>query len=409
MIFRGAVISVGGSAEPIAKSLNEAKPAFVMFVVSEGSKPEVEANVLPRLGYVPQYNCISVADAGDLAACYETLRTAIPKWLAERALLPPEVYVDITGSTKPMSAALAMAGAEHFAQFCYVSGKERDKGGLGVVKTGTEEVFRTVNPWDKLAARERDRATWLFRSYYGEAAAEQLRQAAEKCGPELQQELKALAGLADCFASADRFQFADVYARHRKVRDQLSLIFSHRGQHSLFVALDHLADHWNSVAEERKGEGATVSATLRELLANAERRASQARRDDAVARLYRAAELFAQGKLQEAYGWKLGKASLEVSVSLPPENRRSLQGEFGPKLALQQAFRALGCSPRPGDREISGRYEAIKGHLQKRNESILAHGLRAAREEDFQSFWNALLPVVEVTEGEIPRWPGLEF
>jgi CRISPR-associated protein (TIGR02710 family) len=413
MNFSGAVISVGGSHRPIAVSLGEAKPRFVLFVVSEQSKPEIEGKILPLLTYTPQYNCVAVPDPGDLAACYGASREAIPKWLAERSLTPEQVYVDITGATKPMSAALALAGVERFSQFSYVSGRERDKAGLGVVVSGTEEVLRTVNPWDRLASRERERANWLFRSYYAEPAAEQLRRAAQKCSPELQQELTTLAELADCFARADRFQFGDVYGTYRQVRDQLNLILSHRDQVSSLGVLDRLAEHWKNVEEERRCGGAAVSATLGELLANADRRSAQGRYDDAIARLYRATELFAQGKLYEAFGARLGR----VSVGQIPQEcldgwRRTFgEGDEGVHLlGVQDGFKALTFSREPELQSVAGRYGSIHNHLQKRNNSILAHGLQPGTEAAFKGFWAALLSLVDLTEEQIPRWPrNLEF
>ncbi|MGH9352678.1 MAG: TIGR02710 family CRISPR-associated CARF protein [Terriglobia bacterium] len=411
MEFRGAVITVGGTHEPIAFSLNHAKPRYVLFVASRQSKPEIEGKILPALTYDQlQYNCVLVSDPGDLAACYEAIREAIPRWLEERSLAPGEVYVDITGATKPMSAALAMAGAERFSEFLYVSGSERFKGGLGVVVSGAEEVFRTVNPCDKLASRERHRATWLFRNGYAEEAARQLSEAAAKCSPELRQELKTLSELADCFAEADRFHFGAMNHNYGRLRDRLSLILSRR--YTLFEAIEHLAAHWRSVIEEKKSGGAQVAATLRELLANAQRRATQCRYDDAIARLYRAAELFAQGKLYDAFGAKLGKVLLK---SVPPEHAGEWVKTFGDgnsaeyKLGVQNGFSALAFSPHADHPEIARRLGEIASDLQKRNNSILAHGLQPCGKDDFEGFWQRLLHVIEVREQDIPCWPGLDF
>jgi hypothetical protein len=47
--------------------------------------------------------------------------------------------------------------------------------------------------------------------------------------------------------------------------------------------------------------------------------------------------------------------------------------------------------------------------LQKRNNSILAHGLQPCTEDAFTGFWAALLPVVQIQDEEIPRWPEMEF
>ena len=412
MTFRGAIISVGGSAEPIAKSLNAATPAFVLFVVSGGSKAEIEQRILPKLTYTPQYNSTLVTDESDFATSYQVVREAIPRWLEERRLEERDVYVDITGATKPMSAGLAMAAAEHFSHFMYVGGRERDKAGLGVVVSGSEEVFRTVNPWDTLATRERDRATWLFRSYYPQPAAEQLRQAAGKCSPELQQEIETLAELSDCFASVDRFHFRNAYGNYRKLRDRLNLTLSHRGLFSVFQSIEHLADHWRSVEEESESDGKRVSATLRELLANADRRAAQGRYDDAVARLYRASELFAQGRLYESFGARLGKMGRD---QIPSEHIDHWVSTFGDRqngvyvLGVREAFAALGFSRDPQHRAIAQRYEALHHHLQKRNSSILAHGLQPCTQEGCASLRSAVLVAVNVTEDEVPRWPELQF
>ena len=311
-----------------------------------------------------------------------------------------------------MSAGLAMASAERLTHISYVTGKERDKEGLGVVISGTEYVMFTSNPWDTLAARERDRATWLFRSNYAEGAAEQLRQAAEKCSPELQQELRTLAQLASLFADVDRFQFKDLKPRYEDCRETLHLLFGHRSNLELFGKIEQAAAHWSRLQGEYYSNGTKILATLRELLANAERRAAQGRYDDAIARLYRAAELFVQGKLYDAFGAGLGKVQRDRVPQGQFDNwvKRFGEGREGVyELGLRDAFEALAFSQNPEHKEIAGRYDSISNHLQKRNNSILAHGLQTCTEAAFTGFWRALLPALEVREEEIPRWPEIDF
>ena len=407
MTFRGAVVTVGGAAAPIIQNLRQAQPAFVLFVVSERSKTLVTEEILPALDYVPQYNCVLTHDVGDLADCYEKVREKIPGWLQERGLQSHEVYVDITGGTKPMSAALGMAGAEWFNQFSYVSGRERDRDGLGVVVSGTEQVLRTVNPWDKLAVREREKASWLFNDGHADQAAELLRHAAQKCSEALRTRLDTLASLVELFASADKFHFGGLYHRYRRIRQVLDVALP--SQRALFHQIEAVAQHWHALAKESESKGKTVSSTLRELLANAERRARQGRYDDAVARLYRAAELFVQHELFEAFAAPLGRLDLN---HVPAEARDAFRNEFGQPpydLGLRKGFRALTYSAFPVHHQAASGYEAIAPHLQKRNDSILAHGLRPADRTDFEDFWGALLPIVQVHDGELPRWPRLEF
>ncbi|HEX5482329.1 MAG TPA: TIGR02710 family CRISPR-associated CARF protein [Terriglobia bacterium] len=412
MNFRGVVISVGGSAEPVLKSLQHHQPEAVLFFVSSDSRSEVEEKILPALDRVLQYSFAETENPGDLAVCYEALRNKIPGWLSDRALQPQEVLVDITGGTKPMSAALALAGAELFSQFSYITGKERDKAGLGTVISGTEFVLFTSNPWDKLATRERDRSKWLFSESHAGAASRILLQAADKCSPSLRERLRTLGDLARLFAESDLFRFDNLQNEFNRIKPKLELIFSE--DFSAFERLRALAMHWSEVQQEKNLKGKQVSATLLELLANAERRAKQGRYDDAIARLYRAAELFVQGELNRAFQAHLGKVKLE---NVPSEHREECQRRFksirGQEdvclLGIETGFEALRFSPHPEQHEIAGRYDKLKNHLQKRNGSILAHGLRPASQEDFEWLWQSLLPIVGVADDTVPRWPKLDF
>ncbi|MGH9353536.1 MAG: TIGR02710 family CRISPR-associated CARF protein, partial [Terriglobia bacterium] len=401
----------GGSPEPVIKTLQYHQPEAVLFFVSEDSRKQVGERILPALDPVPQYSFAETTNPGDIAVCYEALRSRIAGWLSDRALQPQEVLVDITGGTKPMSAALALAGVELFSQFSYVAGKERDKAGLGVVISGTEYVLFTSNPWDQLATRERERSKWLFSEFHADAASQVLLRAAEKCSPKLRERLDTLGNLARLFAESDRFHFKNLRRAFDKIGPKLELIFAE--DFTVFERLRALATHWSEVQQEGGVDGERgVSATLQELLANADRRAKQGRYDDAIGRLYRAAELFAQAKLREAFGAKLGKVQRD---SVPQEQLDRWVATFGEghdgmyKFGIDDDLKAMAFSQNPQHQEIAAQRDLISGHLQKRNGSILAHGLRPASEEDFQQFWQALLPIVGVTEGALPRWPRLQF
>ena len=154
---------------------------------------------------------------------------------------------------------------------------------------------------------------------------------------------------------------------------------------------------------------------LRELLACARRRARQGYYDDAVARLYRAVELFAQDRLAGAFGARLGIIRLET---LDPDTAARLREAFPTrlsedgaslKLGVRDCFRALAFSPRAEDRELSGLYDRLKPVLELRNQSWLAHGTRPASPEDYERMWTAVLEVLGIREDEIPDWPSLRF
>ena len=196
MSLRGMVASVGGSPEPVRKALYEGRPSYALFVVSDASRSQVEDEILPGLGYGLQYGYLEISDHQDIGICYQEIRIDIERWLSERKLTSEEVYVDITGGTKAMSAALMLAAVEQFKNFTYVGGSSRDSNNLGTVITGSEHVIRCQNPWITYAVRELERANGLLEGFCADSAAEILEDAAQKCNESQRARLEAFAGLA---------------------------------------------------------------------------------------------------------------------------------------------------------------------------------------------------------------------
>jgi CRISPR-associated protein (TIGR02710 family) len=204
---RGAIFSLGGTPAPIIEALKRRPVECALFVVSEKSEPQVEQALLPAIGYPLQWECVRLDDPDDLNACYQQIRFALSGWLDRRRLRSEEVYFDLTGGTKPMSAALTLAAVERIPFYHYVSG-EREKEGLGTVIAGTERPIAGPNPWMQLAIRQRELATQLYEQGHVEAAAELLDQAAQ-IASERSETLKAFARLCRVLAKLDLFQFRD--------------------------------------------------------------------------------------------------------------------------------------------------------------------------------------------------------
>ena len=387
----------------------EGHPDPVLFVVSGESRHEVESKILPGLHYVPQFGYSEVSDHQDIGTCYQTIRADIERWLFERKLKPEEVYVDITGGTKAMSAALMLAAVEHFKNFTYVGGFSRDTNNLGTILTGSEHVVRCQNPWITYAVRELERANGLLEAFYADSAAAILKDAAGKCDESQRARLETFAGLAKALGLADRFDFKGAHAEFRRWRQKLELSLDY----PLYKRLTSLHEHWKAVGDQVKYSDQTAEReTLLELIANAERRANQSRYDDAVGRLYRAVELRGQQLVKQAFGAELGKVSFEC---LPPASCEAVikklgQPHDGPyKLGVRNLFWILRFSEDETLGEKARIYNCLKDHLQKRNNSLLAHGLLPVKKASFESFWESVLSVLGVCDSDIPRWPQLEL
>ncbi len=408
MSLRGTIASVGGSPEPVRKAL-EARPAYVLFVVSGDSRSQVENEILPGLDYVPQYGYSEISDHQDIGICYQEIRTDIERWLSERKLDPEEVYVDITGGTKPMSAALTLAAVEHFKNFVYVGGSSRDSNNLGTVITGSERVVRCQNPWITYAVRELERANGLLAEFYADSAAAILENAAQKSDESQRARLEAFAGLAKALGLADRFDFKGAHNEFRRWRQKLELSLDH----PLYERLVSLDEHWTAVKDQVAQNDKTAGhETLLELLANADRRAKQSRYDDAISRLYRAVELRGQQLVKQAFGAEMGKVSIECFPAVRREDviERLGQPNDGPyKLGVRNLFRILEFSADEAPGKQSHIYDCLKDHLQKRNNSLLAHGLLSVKKESFESFWESALSALDLCDSDILRWPQLEL
>ena len=407
--LRGLIVSVGGSPRPIVETIEEKKPDCILFVASEGSRGQVEGEILP-VSYAVQHETLTLTDHENIGTCYREIRDGAREWLERRGLSEDEVCVDNTGGTKTMSSALVLAGVERFSAFAYVGGKRE---GLGVVLDGAETVITSQNPWNQYAARDLERANWLLSESHAHAAARILNEAAGRCDDEFKNKIKGFANLARALGEADMFRFGRSGASGMFNRARGGL--QHTLDYRTFKGLAALSDNgWREVDKQISADGKTPGReTLLELLANAERRAKQSRYDDAAGRLYRAVELRGQQLARDAFGAELGRPRLD---DFPANRRADAQALLGApdedgryKLGVQKLYAALSLSEDSTLREHGAAYERLKGHLAVRNQSLLAHGLQPVSEGAFNKFWRDALDVLGVQESEIPRWPELRL
>lgn len=387
-----ALVSVGGSPEPILYVLQRYHPAHIWYFCSPLSRPLAD-QIHQLLDWHPDRDIIEVERFEELGPCYLALRKAIPELLKKWRVQPEQVLVDYTGGTKTMSAALVLAAIEHFQHFSYVGGEQREKGGLGVVIEGKEKAHFQANPWSQLAIREVERACDLWDACEFEAAARVLREVAPRVPA--QQRFLAFAELAEGMAARHRLDFHEAAKRLRPLIRRISLIFEAYSTATPLPLVQHTLDLCEACTCNKASD-----VFLRELLDNALRTARQGRYEDAAARLYRAMEMQGQIWLAEATGGLFinGKCK-EEHLPLLPEQVRNLDfckpdehGEI--KLGLEQVFRALAAlgherarrivadiETKNADGETASRWRAA---TEKRNAGILAHGVTPVGKDGFE-------------------------
>jgi len=408
------VATVGGSTEPIVASIRHWNPDRIVFVVS----PETRCRVEPILASaaaegvsVPEgaYEVVEVDDSQDFAGCVRTLRefeTDVVRWIDRSR--DHRVLIDLTGGTKAMSAAQVLVARRWPCSFSYVGGTERTKGGVGVVVSGTEKLLHTVNPWNDLGYQAIEDACVAFDTGGYGIARELLTRARDMTSERrVKRELAAVLHLVEGYDLWDRFQHARAISCLERAgtggNDLRSALGSIVGERVLSIIERHL-DYLRQLTDSRRGR-----ALLLDLIANARRRASEGRYDDAVARLYRATEAAAQLTLRDGHGIPdTGKVTFS-SVPEPLAAAWRREGLAEPvALGVQRAYELLGALGDPlGARFRELDLHSIKSPLSARNNSILAHGFGPVSDDVYGVLFRAVLDLVGASDSDLPEFPRL--
>ena len=141
----------------------------------------------------------------------------------------------------------------------------------------------------------------------------------------------------------------------------------------LLPALRRLAD---------EGDAGHEPALLFDLWLNAERRAAQGRFDDAVARWYRLVEWTAQWQLRTVLGVDTADFPRDL---LPPDAAKTPSRDGKIKIGVWQTWQVVEQRlPGPAQTFIAEHGQALRGLLDLRNNSILAHGFRPVGAADWK-------------------------
>jgi CRISPR-associated protein (TIGR02710 family) len=149
---------------------------------------------------------------------------------------------------------------------------------------------------------------------------------------------------------------------------------------------------------------------------NADRCSAQGRYDDAVARLYRAVEMLAQKRLESKWGIDTSRVeSDKIPENLQDQYRKFQQPDGTVRIALRRAYELLSELNDPVGLSWQKDMKKLLTSLEKRNNSILAHGTIPLGEEDYmqventlQSFINEVLKSINV-ETRCLQLPSLEI
>jgi len=385
------LLSVGGSADPIVNAVKEHNPDFVYFFCSSGHKGSEKTidspgdpcgdkrkTKCPECGYIyhlgdpkgraivfqaglakEQYEIVTVDNPDDLNTCYQKLLELAGR--IEERHEDCQVIANYTGGTKTMSAAIALVGVmtEQWDLSLNI-GPRRD-----LIQVRSGDVPVVIDKWSIFYQNRLESFREPLENHYyafvAGSISEMLHRPIEGT---LRDRLIEVRVICEAFDLWDRF-------RHEGA---LELLEPYGGRFAPYII------HAKKILGMIRATGYEL---VSDLLKNAERRAVQKHYDDAISRLYRATELFAQIRLEKEYGYQTG----DLRLNQLPKDLRSEYEEhpMGDKLilGLRDDYVLLSKLKDPIGRTFKEREARIIDALTRRNSSIGAHGLIPMGERDY--------------------------
>jgi len=332
-------------------------PEKVVFFGSDESKETIESlksqYLEKRQEELNNYEFVTLNNIDDFDECFDKIKGKIEENDEH------EIIIDYTSGTKTMTMSAAICSMLYHKRLSLIAGK---RGENGIVIQGTEKIIEQslYSAYDKILL---DRIKDLFNLYRFGEAKDALRQIVV-----LEREQREnYERLIEGYDLWDRFKHREAYERIEPVKD------------------DRISLNKGFLGRLNKEEF-RIKFVLVDLINNASRRIEEERYDDAVAVLYRAIELIPQIKLLD-YG--LNDLSEEKFTIDDLKQREVDTREYEKyadnrgklKFGLEKKFELLRDLGWKEAEDIYLGNKKMKGLLQRRNNSIRAHGLEPVEKE----------------------------
>ncbi len=429
MPIDGLIMTVGTSPEPLILSLSACRPERVFFLHTAQTEKYLD-EIVEKTGLKPsQFDKYLIRETDPLDI-YQKVFDTWDKWERSKNLA-----VDITGGTKSMAGALAMAGAPLALPLIYVAAgefvPERRK-----PKPGTEYLELLPNPYQVFGVLKEREAAELFRRMDFQGACKAYEELAQNV-PEPQAFL-VLASLTRAYQCWDALDFSPASQSLRKAGE---LINKYRFTDRWPSAVGTLAEQVSSLEQlcgkmPSKPGDSTLSLledieTLETLLFTVYhcslRRAVQGKWDTAALLLYRLLEIMAQRRLavkgldtaEPDYSFLTSSSQNDLLIRFN-EIRSNLKlatlQDLPSPIGLMEGYMLLEvledpfCISKTSQTGKEIHWRKFLNETQKRNYSILAHGfvfVSESQHENFKAMADQLLELFCQVEGlELAR--GLE-
>lgn len=420
------LVTVGGTAAPIVTAIEKHKPDYIYFLCSDdqpntkfstgtyiivdgAGKPcktfisspgPSQASIVNQVGIEPsKYSIVRIPQPDNLGMCYSSSMKIIQE--AKEKFPGANIIADNTGGTKTMSGALLISALDAGdVKPWLVSGERPDQ---VKVRDGTQRII--VSNWLPLYWHRRLKMLKsLFQGHNFVGCLQVIDDGAPNtvAGSKEDQIVQVYHSICQGFLAWDRFD-------HDKALQYLEPYGKGFPRHLAFLKNIIKAKPVVKDGVEKAEQSKTFSP-VHDLLLNAKRRMKQGNFDDAVGRIYRALELFAQmclafrrpsiltGNIQpetlpEALRNRYVAPQMSISAS-DDSTKNKIQ------IGLKKAYKLIRELNDPIATLLTSSHEKTRNNLLKiRNYSIFAHGFDPINLSDAREFLHFVEQLVN--DGEV--------
>lgn len=427
---KALIVHVGNNYTRAIKSIEKVQPDLVYFIYSETHEKYIEL-IINESSKTFEKRLKFIEDFQSIKESYEKSKEIFKELKKEDY----EIHVGISNGTKAMVVGLSLASVGYDCEFSYVGSVKGGRDETGKVKEGNEKVFDEFHPMKQLATIEINRAKRYFNNYQFSESLFYFKRARNSLynAERMDMYIK----IAELYQLWDKFENLIPYKnKHNQITDTmlgsyLSVSikkeidinknlrdYFYKNENDFMIQIDkNIAFLKNKISHKGKIKERNIYYYLPDLLNNAQRRIEEGKFDDATARLYRVAELISQIRLYE--NGLIEKKRLESDkvfhiekmnivknyplnliefVSRQPDFQNSDKKTV--KLTLKDNYELLKLL----NDELAIKFlddNTLDDALAGRNNSILAHGLKVAEEENTKLMYDKLIEYSRETYGEL--------
>ncbi len=375
-------------AQAIVQSIQNQNPDFVVFYCTQKSNDETMPEIYALNNSLQAKSTVEIIrDENDL----EQIKKEIGSSMAQYKKRYESTTVDYTSGTKAMSAGIIVSAIENNCDYIsYITGTRDNQ---GRVKTGTEKM-NTFRPNQIYATKYIELGKQFFNKYLFQAAIDLFEKAKNMCHDEtLHNEVELYISLAQAFNAWDKFDHEQAKNIFTEItRNKQALVLKENKE--IKKTIEIIKQHLHTIASNQFSDTLII-----DLFKNAQRRYSEGKYDDAIARLYRLLEYIAQVLLdkhniyqKDAQG-KSDTSKLDVE-KLP----QHLKEKYTPAIGLSKSYELLCDLNDEIGKKIYDvmKKKDVKQILGIRNSSILAHGFVPVHKEITQQCIDVIKEITSI-------------